>query len=133
MPFTRISLLRGKSPGYLAAVADALDRALVESFEVPETDRFAAFHQHEPGELIFDRSYRGGPRSDDYIVFHIATGRTRTAEVKARFYRALVEKLAAAPGLRPEDVMIVIADATFENWSFGSGLSAAAPPDGTDR
>ncbi len=126
MPFTRISLLAGKSPAYLAAVADALDRALVESFDVPETDRFAAFHQHAPGELIFDRTYRGGPRSDDFIVFHITTGRARASEVKTRFYRTLVEKLAAAPGLRPEDVMIVIADATFADWSFGSGLSAAA-------
>ena len=35
MPFSRISLLAGKSPDYLAAVLNSLDRALVECFEVP--------------------------------------------------------------------------------------------------
>ena len=61
MPFTRISLLAGKSPEYLAAISDSLDQALTEAFEVPETDRFAAIHQHQPGELIFDRYDAGDP------------------------------------------------------------------------
>ena len=127
MPFTRISLLAGKPKEYLAAVLDSLDRALVESFEVPENDRFAAIHQHQPGELAFDRSYRGGSRTNDYIFFHITTGRARSAETKARFYRRLVECLAEAPGVRPEDVMVAIVNSTFEDWSFASGISAAEP------
>lgn len=127
MPFTRISLLAGKSAAYLAAVSDSLDRALVDCFEVPEADRFAAFHQHQPGELVFDRTYRGGPRSDDYIFFHITTGKARSAETKARFFQRLVENLAASPGVRPEDVMVAIANSTFEDWSFASGVSAGLP------
>lgn len=127
MPFTRISLLAGKSSHYISAVSDSLDRALVECFEVPENDRFAVFHSHQPGELVFDRTYRGGPRSDDYMIFHITTGKNRSAETKARFFRCLVDNLAEAPGVRPEDIMIVIANSTFEDWSFASGISAAAP------
>ncbi|MDH7803303.1 MULTISPECIES: tautomerase family protein [unclassified Rhizobium] len=127
MPFTRISLLAGKSADYLAAVSDSLDRALVDCFDVPEHDRFAAIHQHQPGELIFDRNYRGGPRSDDYIFFHITTGKVRSPEVKARFYARLVENLAASPGVRPEDVMVAIVNSTFEDWSFASGVSAGIP------
>lgn len=127
MPFTRISLLAGKPADYLAALTEGLGRALVDCFEVPENDRFVAIHQHRPEELVFDRTYRGGPRSDDYAVFHVTTGRTRSPETKARFYRRLVDNLAERPGLRPQDVMIIIADSTFENWSFASGLSAASP------
>ncbi|CAO3440626.1 tautomerase family protein [Azospirillum endophyticum] len=127
MPFTRISLLAGKSTAYLAALSDSLDRALVDCFDVPEKDRFAAIHQHRPEELIFDRTYRGGPRSDDFIVFHITTGKARSPETKARFYRRLVENLAASPGVRPEDVMVAIVNSTFEDWSFASGQSAALP------
>ncbi|OCW55514.1 tautomerase family protein [Hoeflea olei] len=130
MPFTRISLLAGKSAGYLAALSDSLDRALVDCFEVPEDDRFVAIHQHQPGELIFDRSYRGGPRSDDYIFFHITTGKSRSADTKARFYRSLVDNLAASPGVRPEDVMVAIANSTVEDWSFSAGISAGAPSQG---
>ncbi|WP_119271156.1 tautomerase family protein [Taklimakanibacter deserti] len=127
MPFARISLLAGKSPDYLKAVSDSLHQALVDSFEVPEKDRFQVFHQHQPNELVFDRDYLGGPRSEDFILFHITTGKPRALEVKQRFYRRLVERLAAAPGIRPEDVMIVIASSTFEEWSFSSGVCAATP------
>ncbi|MFG1215243.1 tautomerase family protein [Xanthobacter flavus] len=127
MPFTRISLLAGKPADYLAAVSASLDRALVDCFEVPENDRFVAIHQHQPGELIFDRTYDGGPRSDNYIFFHINTGKARSAETKARFYRRLVENLEAFPRARPEDVMVAIVNSAIEDWSFASGVSAAAP------
>lgn len=133
MPFTRISLLAGKSTDYLKAVSDSLDRALVDCFDVPENDRFAAIHQHQPGELIFDRTYRGGPRSDDFIFFHITTGKTRSPETKARFYARLVENLAVSPGVRPEDVMVAIVNSTFDDWSFASGVSAGTPADGSGR
>ena len=133
MPFTRISLLTGKSSDYLAAISDSLDRAMVECFEVPEKDRFLAFHQHQPGELIFDRTYRGGPRSDDFIFFHITVGKPRSAATKERFFRRLVERLSEAPGIRPEDVMVAIVNSTFEDWSFASGVSAAAPAGETVR
>lgn len=129
MPFTRISLLAGKPADYLSAIADSLDRALVDHFEVPEKDRFVAIHQHQPGELIFDPTYRGGPRSDDFVIFHITTGKPRSDETKRNFYRNLAENLAQAPGIRPEDVMVIIANSSFEDWSFSSGISAAAPPD----
>ena len=132
MPFTRISLLAGKSRDYIKAVTDSLDRALVECFDVPEHDRFVAIHQHQPEELIFDRNYRGGPRSDDFILFHITTGKARNDETKRRFYRRLVDLLANTPGIRPEDVMIIIANSTFEDWSFASGVSAAQPTKGPD-
>jgi len=127
MPFTRISLRKGKSPDDLTAISESLDRALVECFEVPEKDRFVVIHQHQPEELIFDRTYLGGPRSDDFILFHVTTGKARSDDTKRRFYRRLVNHLAKAPGIRPEDVMVVIANSTVEDGSFSSGVSAAAP------
>ena len=127
MPFTRISLRKGKSPDYLKAISASLDQALVEAFQVPEKDKFQVFHQLEPGELVFDRNYLGGPRSDDFIHFHISTGKPRTREVKQRFYRRLVDRLKQSPGVRPEDVMVIIAESPYEDWSFASGICAATP------
>lgn len=124
MPITRISLLAGRSPAYLNAVTDALDRALVGSFQVPPHDRFVAVHQHAPGELLFDRDYRDGPRSDKYVLFHITTGKPRSAATKAAFYRQLADELERAPGIAPQDVMVVISTSAWEDWSFGGGLSA---------
>jgi phenylpyruvate tautomerase PptA (4-oxalocrotonate tautomerase family) len=121
MPYSRISLLKGKSPDYLRALSNSLHNALVEAFNVPEKDRFQVIHQHEPHELIFDRDYEGGPRSDDFVLIAITAGKPRSTEVKQAFYRRLAERLAEAPGIRPEDVMVVINTSLGDEWSFGSG------------
>lgn len=126
MPMSRISLLKGKSPEYLRALADSLQRAMEEAFNVPKNDRFQLIHQHEPHELIFDRSYGGGPRSDDFVLIAITTGKPRSTAVKQAFYRRLVAELAESPGMRPEDVMVVVTTAQGDEWSFGGGLPAAS-------
>jgi phenylpyruvate tautomerase PptA (4-oxalocrotonate tautomerase family) len=130
MPVTRISLLKGKSPEYRSALSDSLHKALVEAFDVPPDDRFQLIHQHEPGELVFDRNYLGGPRSDDFVLFAITAGRPRTTPMKKAFYKRLVALLAEAPGVRPEDVMVVITSTSPEDWSFSGGdaWEIAAPP-----
>lgn len=121
MPFTRISLLKGKSPEYLRSLSDSLHRALVETFDVPADDRFQAIHQHEPGELVFDRHYLGGPRSDDFVLFAVTAGKPRDTATKQAFYKRLVALLAEAPGIRPQDVMVIITTTSRDEWSFADG------------
>lgn len=122
MPFARISLLKGKSPEYVRALSDSLHQALVDAFEVPPNDRFQAIHQHGPDELVFDRHYLGGPRSDDFVLICITAGRLRTTAIKQAFYQRLVALLANAPGLRAEDIMVVINTTHADEWSFSAGV-----------
>lgn len=121
MPISRISLLRGKSDDYLRALSDGLHLALVETFEVPPEDRFQLIDQHEAQEMRIAPHYMGGPRSADFVLIHIVAGRARSAATKQAFYRRLVSLLAQAPGLRPQDVMIVLQTTQAEDWSFGAG------------
>ena len=123
MPLTRISLLGGKSPEYLSALSDSLHRALVEAFDIPADDRFQVFNQHEPGELVFDDHYLGGPRSDDFTLFEITFSRPRSSETKKAFYRRLVTLLVQSPGLRPEDVMAIITTTGREDLSMAHGVA----------
>jgi phenylpyruvate tautomerase PptA (4-oxalocrotonate tautomerase family) len=130
MPFTRISLLRGKSPEYLKALSDNFHRAMIETFDVPPDDRFQSIYQFDAGELIFDPTYLGGPRSNNYVFFEITIGKPRTAGMKQGFCRRLVQLLAEAPGIRPEDVMIVITATPPENISFSNGVIYDGIPGG---
>lgn len=125
MPFTRISLLKGKSPDYLRAVSNALHTALVETFDVPADDRFQAIHQHEKTELIFDAHYMGGPRSDDFILFQITAGKERDEQAKNNFYHRLAALLASDPGVAPENVMVIIQTTAMTDWSFSHGQPLA--------
>lgn len=127
MPFCRISLQRGQSPEYLKALSDSLHRALVDTFDVPADDRFQAIHQHAPGEMIFDPHYLGGPRTGNFILIAVTAGRRRSPETKQAFYRRLADLLADAPGIRPQDVMVVINTTEAEDWSFGNGIAAMLP------
>ncbi len=126
MPFTRISLLKGKSPDYLRAVSDALHTALVETLDVPADDRFQAIHQHEKTELIFDAHYMGGPRNDDFILFQITAGKERNEQTKNNFYHRLAELLARDPGVAPENVMVIIQMTSVTDWSFSGGQPLSA-------
>jgi phenylpyruvate tautomerase PptA (4-oxalocrotonate tautomerase family) len=129
MPFARISLRRGKSRAYLRALSDSLHRALVETFDVPPADRFQVIHQHDQEELVFDREYLAGPRSDDFVLIAITAGRPRSTAVKQALYRRVVALLAVAPGIRREDVMIVITTTGADEWSFGDGAAQMVPAD----
>jgi phenylpyruvate tautomerase PptA (4-oxalocrotonate tautomerase family) len=124
MPYARISLSKGKSPEYVRALADNLHRAMVEALDVPEHDRFQVIHQHEPGELIFDRNYlSSGPRSDDFVLIAITAGRLRSTETKKAFYRHLVELLGKSPGIASSDVMVVVNTTEGDGWSFADGVT----------
>ncbi|HTZ22934.1 MAG TPA: tautomerase family protein [Streptosporangiaceae bacterium] len=124
MPFVNISLARGKPDEYLEAVSSAVHEALVQELGMNPNDRFQLIDQHEPGEMIFNRDFRGGPRSDDFIVFTITEGIDSGEEAKQRFYQTLVDLLAKDPGVRSEDVFVMVYLTPPANFSFASGVSA---------
>jgi 4-oxalocrotonate tautomerase len=121
MPLARISLRRGKSAAYLAAILDGIYVALRETFDVPEDDRFMLVTQHDADEFDYSPRYLGIARSDDLVVIQITVNNTRTVEKKQALYRRIAECLADNPGLRPEDVFISLVEVLPEDWSFGRG------------
>lgn len=126
MPLVRISLRRGKSTAQLAALRNGIYEAMRETFDVPENDRFILIHQHDPEEFDCDPHYLGIARSDELVIVQIACSNTRTVAQKQALYRRVAEKLAADPGLRPEDVFINLLETAKENWSFGNGIAQYA-------
>lgn len=124
MPFSRIDLYRGKSEEYLRGLSESLNEALTLLKSPPE-DRFQIITQHEPGGLIFDRGFRvegGGQRSDDFVVFTVYVALHHDQESAAKFYRRLVELLGQNPGIRPEDVFIMLQESPLWYFSFSHGV-----------
>jgi|HubBroStandDraft_4_1064222.scaffolds.fasta_scaffold105415_3 hypothetical protein len=124
MPFVNIALARGKSGEYLDGVSSAVHEALVQELGMNPDDRFQLIDQYEPSEMIFNRDFRGGPRSDDFIVFTITEGIDSGDEAKQRFYKTLVDLLQKDPGVRGEDVFVMVNRTPPANFSFASGVSA---------
>jgi phenylpyruvate tautomerase PptA (4-oxalocrotonate tautomerase family) len=126
MPLVRIALLKGKSAAHIRAIADGVHQALVDTYGVPADDRFQLIQQHEPDELIYDPNYLGIRRSNDVVFINITASEGRDLATKKAFYRAIAARLATEPGLRPEDVQVVISPNKREDWSFGLGLASYA-------
>lgn len=122
MPVVRVSLRKGKSAEFLRQVSSSIHQAMVEAFDVPEADCFQLFHQHEAEEIVYDRNYLGGPRSENYLLVAVTAGKERSSETKRRFYRALVDRLSKSPGIATHDVMVVLSTTKGEDWSFANGV-----------
>ena len=127
MPLVRISVLRGKPPEYRRRAGSAVHRALVETIDVPERDRFQLLTEHEPGDLVYDSSYLGIARSDNIVLIQITISAGRSLEKKRSLFRAIAANLKKDLGLRPEDAWINLVEVAKENWSFGNGVASYAP------
>jgi 4-oxalocrotonate tautomerase len=123
MPLVRIDLRRGKSPAYKKAIYDGIYRALRETFNVPENDRFMIVNEHDAGNFDHADLYLGISYSDDLIIIQITVSKTRTTTTKQALFARIATLLAESPGLRKEDVFINLVECQTENWSFGNGVA----------
>ena len=126
MPLVRISLRKGKPADFRRKLGDAIHRALVETIDVPELDRFQILTEHEPGDLVYDPGFLGIARTNDIVIVQITISIGRTLAQKRALFRRIAEHLAAL-GVRREDAWINLVEVAKENWSFGNGEASYAP------
>jgi phenylpyruvate tautomerase PptA (4-oxalocrotonate tautomerase family) len=126
MPLVRISLVKGQPAALRRSIGDAVHRALVETVDVPQRDRFQLLTEHEPGDLVYDSEYLGIARSDNIVIIQITLSAGRSLEKKRKLYRRVAHNLGEL-GVRREDVWINLVEVAKENWSFGNGVASYAP------
>jgi 4-oxalocrotonate tautomerase len=125
MPFLHISLRAGKPEAYRQAIFDGLYRAMRDSLSVPEDDQFMTITEHDAANFRYGAAF-GIIRSDDLVYIQITVFNSRTAEQKKALYRRIAELLGESPGIRAEDIFVIILEAAKENWSVGHGLAQFA-------
>lgn len=126
MPLTRIDIRKGKSKGYKKALCDSIYRAMRETFNVPEDDKFMIVGEHDADDFVFGATYLDIQRSADLVIIQVTISNTRTIDQKKALYARMVELLAENPGVRAEDVLISLVEGIKENWSFGNGIAQYA-------
>jgi 4-oxalocrotonate tautomerase len=125
MPIIHISLRAGKPEAYRKAIFDGLYRAMRETLSVPEDDQFMTISEHDASNFRYGDAY-GVARSADVVYIQITVFNTRTVEQKKALFRRTAELLGQSPGIRPEDVFVIVLEAAKENWSVGHGLAQFA-------
>jgi phenylpyruvate tautomerase PptA (4-oxalocrotonate tautomerase family) len=117
MPLVTISILKGKSPAYIKAVADGINSAVIETMGFPADDRYQIIHQLDPECLQLQA------RDGDRVVMHLVMRAGRSNQSKQAFYKKVVENLARDPGIPPGNVLITISENHDIDWSFRDGVA----------
>lgn len=120
MPLLCFDLIQGRSEKQIDMILDDTHEVLVKSFNVPERDRYQIVREHAPSRMIIEDTGLGIVRTANMLVLQVTT-RPRSRVMKQAFYRSLVEKLEAACGIAPSDVLVTFVTNTDEDWSFGLG------------
>ena len=130
MPLVRISLIKGKPREHVRAIGNGVHQALIEAFGVPADDRFQLVQQHDRDDLVYDAAFLGIHRTEDVVFINITAGSWRSVDQKKSLYHLIASNLAQDPGLRPEDVLVVLSPNERADWSFGNGLASYVKDDG---
>ena len=126
MPFTQISLRKGKSLEYRTALMEQIYLSMLETIASPVDDRFATLTELEPGNLNSSGDYAGIKRTDDVVFIQITLNAGRTIEQKKALYAEIAKRLEVDPGVRPEDIVINLIEVGPEDWSLGNGVAQYA-------
>jgi 4-oxalocrotonate tautomerase len=121
MPFVRIDLARGKSPEFHASLGEIVYRAMVETINVPENDKYVVITEHAPHEMHVTESYLGMKYSADIIFIQIFLIAGRSTELKKGLYRRINDDVHARLKIRREDVFITLSGIGKDDISFGNG------------
>lgn len=116
MPSVTLHMIKGRAPEERKALLDAVHAALVESFRIPENDRFQRVLQYEPGDFEFPPE-----KSDKFLFVELSVFPGRSLEAKRGLYKGIVDSLEAL-GMDRGDVMILLHEPPMENWGLRGGV-----------
>jgi len=126
MPLVRIDLIEGRSVEFRKALGDIVYRAMRETINVPENDKFQVITEHPAYGLNVADNYLGNTYSEDIVIIQITMNAGRTVEMKKALFKRIADDIHARLKLRRDDVVINLVECVKENWSFGGGIAQYA-------
>lgn len=122
MPLVKIEIRMGKPVEYRRSMIESVRRAFIEALQTPEAALWIRVCERKEENFPLPPG-----RSDDAILIEVSLMPGRIAEKKEALFRAIVGNLGLSPGIRPEDLCIVLYEPPVENWAE-HGERFAAPP-----
>jgi Tautomerase enzyme len=120
MPLVRVDALEGRSKHDIKCLLDAVHRAVLSAFDVPQRDRYQIYQGHAESNFIVEDTGLGIERTRNVVVVTVFS-RPRTQEAKQAFYNDLCQELKTSCGISSSDVMVCVVPNTDSDWSFGNG------------
>src|ERR1700744_2203095 len=122
MPLIRLDVLQGRTAAEINSLLDAVHRAVVKAFDVPQTDRYQVLTEHNLRRFVAQDTGLGIVRTEKLTLVSVTT-RPRSDESKRKFYSELTAELAANCSTGANDVIVSITTNSDSDWSFGNGVA----------
>ncbi len=120
MPLVRIEIRAGKSKEYKKALLDGVHQALLQSIKIPDWDRTQRLY-----ELDADSFEAPSNKTDNITIIEITMYKGRSIEAKKKLFKTIVDILAEKPGIKGDDITIVLHEPPLENWGIRGGKPAS--------
>jgi hypothetical protein len=127
MPLAKLHVLEGQyDETRLAKASAAIQSALIEILGIPPDDFFQIHHVLPRNRYLHTPAFLGLKYSDDMILLELTFIAGRPKETRLALLRSLNEKVVAAAGISPDDLVVMVYEIAGENASFGRGLAQRA-------
>ena len=127
MPLAKIHVAKGRyDQNRITKVSSAVQAALMNTLRVPPEDFYQLIFELPENRFLHTPSFVGMDYSDDLIVLEISFIQGRSKEVRLALLKDINARVAAAAGVSPDDMLIVLNEVPGENISFGQGEAQRA-------
>lgn len=119
MPLVKIEMLKGKSSDYKKTLLDGVHQALIDTLKIPDYDRIQRIYELEKENFEISSN-----KTEDFLLIELTIFKGRSFEAKRNLYKAVVDNLEKALGIKRTDILIVINEPPLENWGVAGGKPA---------
>lgn len=120
MPLVKVEMRKGKSAAYKKALLDAIHQALVDIFKTPEDNRIQRLYELEAANFKI-----AADKTEDFLLIELTVFEGRNLATKSILYKAIVDNLEHALGIKRTDILIVLNETPRENWGVRGGVPAS--------
>lgn len=127
MPLAKIYVNEGQyDEARLTKISEAVQAALLGTLSVPPDDFFQLVFEMPRNRYRHTASFAGMQYTDDLVTLEILFVSGRSRETRLALLKDLDTRIAAAAGISPDDVFIILFEVPGENISFGQGEAQRA-------
>jgi phenylpyruvate tautomerase PptA (4-oxalocrotonate tautomerase family) len=127
MPVAKIHITEGQyDEPRLQRLSAAVQAALRQILNVPADDFFQIIHVLPRHRFLHTPSFLGLKYSDELVLLELTFISGRPKETRLGLLKELSERVVAAVGISPDDLLIMLYEIPGENVSFGQGVAQRA-------
>ena len=127
MPVAKIHVTEGQyDEPRLQKLSAAVQDARRGILNVPADDFFQIIHVLPKSRFLHTPSFLGLKYSDELVLLELTFISGRPKETRLALLRDLNERVVAATGISPDDLLIMLYEIPGENVSFGQGVAQRA-------